>query len=384
MTKKKTYGLRALLNDIHLWLGLISGLIIFLVCLSGTILTFEKEIEGWFQKELVVKPKGNKQPLNKLVQLPALKEKGTLTAVTLPTNAKQPYVFSIKEDPKQHRGTQYEVNPYTGEILKPEKSSAEGFMRFMFRLHRWLLLDTSIGRPIVGVATIVFLILSLTGIVLWFPKKIKWKYVKAGLKIKTDANWKRINHDLHNTLGFYACILIVIMGLTGLCWSFEGYRDGLSRVLGTPVFNRGGAPKISAGNTNGKQLTLEEAVALANKELSYAGELTISLPNKKNPFYNFRKLADASFSTVAHDQLTLTTTGTIINKEIYADKPLNVKIAGAIKSLHTGTIYGTFSKILYFFACLVGTSLPITGTFIYINKLKKKRKRNRVPKEAMA
>lgn len=73
------------------------------------------------------------------------------------------------------------------------------------------------------------------------------------------------------------------MGITGLCWSFEGYRDGLSAVMGTRVFgNRGGGPEVDLERLdNGKSINLEEAITLANKELNYEGELTVSLPNEK-------------------------------------------------------------------------------------------------------
>ncbi|GLU43076.1 PepSY-associated TM helix domain-containing protein [Allomuricauda sp. NBRC 101325] len=376
---KSNYGIRAFINDVHLWLGLVSGIIIFLVCLSGTILTFEKEIENWFKEELIIVPAGSKKSLSNLVDDPTIQSKGQLTSITIPSDETIPYSLSIKEDPKQRRGSTYELNPYTSEILAPQKTAIDDFMFSMFKMHRWLLMDIKWGRPIVGIATIIFLILSITGIVLWFPKKVKWKTVKAGFKIKTNANWKRINHDLHNTLGFYSCLLILIMGITGLCWSFEGYRDGLSSLMGAKVFgNRGAQPELDLGNLHTENVIgLEEAVQLANKTLDYRGTLTVSLPNDKNPVYSFRKIADDSWSTVAQDQLQIHTSGEIVHKEIYADKPLNVKIASAIRPIHTGEIYGTFSKWLYFLACLVGTSLPVTGTIIYINKLKKKSKRRR-------
>ncbi|MDC6366327.1 MULTISPECIES: PepSY domain-containing protein [Flavobacteriaceae] len=379
MGKNNTYGIRALINDIHLWLGLISGIIIFLVCLSGTILTFEKEIKQLFKEEMKIEPSGNKASLLSLVQDPKIQSKGQLTSITLPSEDHLPYEFVIKENPKQRRGTSYKINPYTSEVVAPQKTGVDAFMLSMFKLHRWLLLDIKWGRPIVGIATIIFLILSLTGIVLWFPKKLKWKNIKKGFKIKTDANWKRINHDLHNTLGFYSCILILIMGITGLCWSFEGYRDGLSSVLGAKVFgNRGGQPKTDAlKNSNAETINLEEAIALANTILDFEGALTVSLPNKKNPVYSFRKIDEKSWSTVAIDRLQIDTSGNIVKKELYGDKPLNVKIASAIRPIHTGEVFGLGSKTLYFLACLIGTSLPITGTIIYINKLKKKRQKKR-------
>ena len=40
----RKYTFRKLINDIHLWLGIISGIVLFVVCLTGTILAFETEL----------------------------------------------------------------------------------------------------------------------------------------------------------------------------------------------------------------------------------------------------------------------------------------------------------------------------------------------------
>ncbi|EIJ38480.1 putative iron-regulated membrane protein [Galbibacter orientalis DSM 19592] len=374
MAKKKTYGFRKFINDVHLWLGIGSGIVLFLVCFSGTFLAFEHEIKDLFTEKMVVTPTENVKSITELTSLVKNNVDGELSRVTLPSNAKEPYIFTIKTSPKDRRGTAFYVNPYTAEILKAPKSSADGFMMFMFRMHRWIMLDVPIGRPIVGIATIIFLILSVTGIVLWFPKKVKWKNMKSGFKIKMNANWKRVNHDLHNTLGFYACIFIVIMGLTGLCWSFEGYREGLGNLIGAKIFNRGGGPKLEAKASDGATISLEEAIAISQQEFDYEGDTRISFPNERSEFYNISKNNATSFSPVTSDVLTLDVYGNVLNKEYFNNKPLNVRIASLIKPLHTGEIFGMFSKIIYFLACLIATSLPITGTLIWINKMKKKKK----------
>lgn len=95
---------------------------------------------------------------------------GKVISITLPEATAAPYELRVKTDPTSRRGTAFEVHPETGEIVKPGKTPVDEFMMFMFRMHRWLLLDTSVGRPIVGVSTIIFLIISITGIILWFPK----------------------------------------------------------------------------------------------------------------------------------------------------------------------------------------------------------------------
>ena len=63
----------------------------------------------------------------------------------------------------------------------------------------------------------------------------------------------------------------------------------------------------------------------------------------------------------------------------------NERVAGSIKAIHVGNVYGTFTKIIYFLACLIATSLPITGTMIWINKMKKSKKKNKaVRKETIS
>ncbi|WP_372756598.1 PepSY-associated TM helix domain-containing protein [Mariniflexile sp.] len=373
--KKKTYSIRKFINDIHLWLGLGSGIILFLVCLSGTVLAFEKEIKSFFAEEVTVKTSQQKATVASLTETLKASNNGFVIGVTIPSTNQKPYEFSVKKDLKERRGSQILVNPYTESIHKVEKTKADGFMLSMFKLHRWLLLDTNIGRPIVGVATIIFLILAISGIVLWFPKKVKWKNLKQGFKIKTDANWKRINHDLHNTLGFYACILILIMGITGLCWSFESYKTGLGNLIGAEIFNRP-SPDFKVSPThNNEAITVDDAIVLANKTLNYNGELSITFPNKKNNYYSFRKTNDSNWSPITTDNLYMDTSGTILAVELFNEKPLNVKIASLIKPIHTGEIFGNLSKFIYFLACLIATSLPVTGTIIWLNKLKKKPKK---------
>src|SRR5690606_39282366 len=110
-----------------------------------------------------------------------------ITHININQENKKPYEFTVKTNKEDRRGTTYFVDQYQGTYTKMKPNVLDGFFMTMFKMHRWLLLDMPVGRPIVGVATIIFLILSITGIVLWFPKKklkkLKWKHLKPGFKI---------------------------------------------------------------------------------------------------------------------------------------------------------------------------------------------------------
>lgn len=379
MGKKKSYTFRKFINDVHLWLGIASALVLFIVCLTGTIYTFKSEIEEFIEPHKY----SLKGAIVETYDLDALtafvaKESGLkVQRVTVGNNPLEPVQFSVAAKEKGKRGETLYVDPYKREILGSGKGPASEFFMTVFKLHRWLLLDSNIGRPIVGWATIIFVILSISGLILWLPKKIKgWKSFKQGFKIKFNAKWKRINHDLHNTLGFYSLFLILVMSFSGLCWSFDWYRSGLSVVLGTEVFDRS-ETKIGSVEVEGKEtIDIKEALDVANEILSYdARTTTISFPKEAKGVIEVHKNELNRFNETVFDKVFIDQySGDIIKVEYFGDKSLGEKIAAQIKPLHLGTIYGTFSKVLYFIVCLIATSLPITGIFIWLNKMKKKPK----------
>lgn len=382
--KKKKYTLRKFINDIHLWLGIGSGIILLIICLTGTVLTFEEEIKSVFAEEVSVSPTATLFRIEELAE--NLTNEGEVMRVTISPEKTKPYEFSVKTNKEDRRGTLFLVDQYTGNYTKAAPNVLDEFFMTMFKMHRWLLMDMSIGRPIVGVATIIFLILSISGIVLWFPKKklrkLKWKNLKPGFKIAWRSKWKRLNHDLHVTLGFYTAIFLIIMSLTGLFWSFEWYKDAGSAVLGTEVFGgRGGGPKVDSKIAPEiESINFAEILKITERELSFEGTTVLQIPADEKDIFSIRKHHDKDFLQTATDELKIDRDGTIISKEIFSEKPLNVQIASSIKAIHLGTIFGWFSKTIYFISCLIATSLPITGVIIWLNKMKKKPKKTSIMK----
>jgi uncharacterized iron-regulated membrane protein len=334
----------------------------------------------------------------------AIKEShtGTVTTISIPSDPSRSYAITLRPpNDKSRFGITYYLNPYTGALLgtNEEKTKTDEFMGYLFSLHRWLLLDKiespifgslenrKLGSYISGTATILFTLGLLTGLVIWFPRKIKsWK---QGLKIKFSSNWKRINHDLHNSLALYAFVFLFFMGITGPQWSFDWYRTGLRKTLGTDQApdqqNKGPQTNKKEERNKGKKeseedsivqfLPIEEYIASAGSAVNYNGDYRISFPKSSDEPIQIRKNKIGFFAPAAADQITLNTQDASVMKvELFKDKPLNERISSSIKALHVGNIYGQFSKLIYFLACLIATSLPVTGTLIWINKMKKTKK----------
>lgn len=423
------------MNDIHLWLGIGSGIILFIICLTGTIYVFAKDITEWMDKEkFIVAVSESTHPM-KVTQLVASleqeKKDSKVTSIQIPEGKESAWLFTVtpkdillrrsKEEreakmkerigekresrgraeeksnqrgrvadedskPKKGRGKgrgdrerikTYFVNPYTGEVLGDTRTASSKFFMTIMGLHRWLLLDHDIGRPITGIATLIFILMEITGLVLWLPVKLKswkkWSAWKTGFKIKTDARWKRINYDLHNTLGFYTFLLITLMALTGLCFSFEWFRNGVGNVFGAKPFDDRKAAAIQSEYRETKSKSLDFFIGKANEIYPYKGDLRISLPKDSVSPVTAYKVHKGFISSAGTDRVFFDLyTGNVLKKEPFSDKRIGEKIVALIYPLHVGEVFGSFTKIIYFIACLIATSLPVTGTIIWINKLRKK------------
>lgn len=401
---------RKFFNDIHLWAGLISGLVLVVVCFTGTVYVYNTEIRESAAKHLyeVSEQRGEVKPgLNTILESARKQIEGDFISVSIPFEANRSLLINVKKEGDQSRsGTTYFINPYSGEILgnNAEPTWADNLMKDMFSLHRWLMLDRveeplfgelpnrTLGSYITGTATILFTIGVITGLIIWFPKRLKnWK---QGLKIKS-GNWKRLNHDLHNSLAFYSIIILFLMGVTGPFWSFPWYREALQKSLGTykeqPSENRSGNavnptvtgtanqnPGANSGESGNQSVALmtmdiERIVQLTDSVLDYEGSYRISFPQKPEDLISVNKYKTGFFAPAAADKIQMKADLTIDEVQVFKEKPLNERISSSIKSIHIGDVYGSFSKILYFLACLVATSLPFTGTLIWINKMKKKK-----------
>ena len=390
-------SIRKFLNDIHLYAGLTCGLIVIAVCLSGTIYVYNTEIREFFDSErYFVEKKGAPQSLEALKSTLESQGAGKIVGANVFQQEGRTVQFSVKKEGQEKPTTLY-VDPYSGAVLADnvEKTATEEFMGYMFSLHRWLLLDKieepitesmtnqELGRFINGVATLLFLLGVITGMVIWVPQKAKnWK---QGLQVKWDANWKRINHDLHNTLAFYSLGALFIMAVTGPFWSYQWYKTGWQKTWDIyqapkeekkdPAQEQAKKEEVSAEESiePAYELSLDEILLSANNTLDYEGNVRITLPEKAGSDISISKSRTGFFARAGADQLKLNPENLEVKEaNLFGDLPVRQQIGRSVKALHTGEIFGQFTKFLWFIGCLIATSLPITGTLIWLNKKKKK------------
>lgn len=388
-------------RKLHLWLGLPFGLILSLICFSGAMLLIEPEVTAWLQPERQQVPEvlEKRLPANVLVEKVAatIPDSVQVTGITLAADPTKYASVSLS----QPRRASVSVNPYTGEVIGMNKRVP--FFFTMFRLHRWLL-DSykpdsfSLGKLVVGISTLMFVLVLISGLVIWWPKTRQ--ALRNRLTIKTDKGRHRLFYDFHAAGGFYASLLLLVMALTGLTWSFDWYRDGFYKVFGVEMAEGGhgghGGPRSGRGEGKGRGERGEKGKELpaGQKESGKSEAATVSDSPAKVPAsisvwekayeqvvtdnadksYRAITLSDGEVSLAlggygnqrAADQYKYdTTTGQILSVERYADMDNSGKIRGWIYSAHTFSWGGWFTRLPALFAVLIGCLLPLTGVYLW-------------------
>lgn len=377
---------------IHLYLSLAAGLVILTACLTGAILVFEKDLQmAMSKKRYYVEARQNKLSLDQLVKAvkasyPEAKVNGIKVyadttrsaevSVAFPpkknAKAEAPVAGAEKKGPPQRQpGFTIFVNPYTGQMLEKYSYRETGFYT-VFALHRWLLGgEGSVGKYIVGVSTFIFLFILITGIVLWWPKTKA--ILKQRLQIKWTAGWKRLNHDMHLVFGFYSAIFLFIFAFTGLAWSFEWFNKGIYTVTNSPL--KAPPPPKSTYVADAKRISYDTAFAAAKTVDPDAEFYNISMPKDSAEAVAVTLLGKKAVHEGATDAVYLDQyAGTVLSKMSFADRSLGARVRSTFKPVHTGSIWGTPSKIIAFVVCLFGVTFPITGTIMWLNRTRKKNK----------
>ncbi len=367
--------MRKVFSIVHLWLSVPFGLIITLVCFSGAMLVFEKELTELTHRDFYFTdvPEGTGPlPADSVAAIvaAALPEGVEVTGVSIFPDPERTWKVSLSEP----RRASVHVDQFTGEILGREERGA--FFTFMFRMHRWLLDSMKPGETvfwgkiIVGTSTLMFVPVLLSGLVMWWPRTAR--ALKSRLKISVRKGWTRFLHDLHVAGGLYACIFLLAMALTGLTWSFKWYRTGFYKVFGAGAPAAGGHSPRQSSPAHSGDSTLPAAVwqkvyeRLASENPDYAritvsdGEASVQHSGPGN------SRASDTYRFNRED-------GSITSVSLYRDASSSAKLRGWIYSVHTGSWGGLVTRVLSFLAALTGAFLPLTGYWLWLRRILRRR-----------
>ncbi|MCC8174704.1 MAG: PepSY domain-containing protein, partial [Odoribacter sp.] len=299
--------------------------------------------------------------------------------------------------------------------------------------------ERTIGKKIVGISTLLFVFILITGLIIWLPKKIKG--IGKRFKIHVKSGWRRFWVDLHLVGGVYALLFLLLMALTGLTWSFPWYRSAVNSLFGVTAVNttqvnthasgnhstentqqradtttvnnneaqsqrgersnrgnrensEGGGQREGRGNRSGGegrgQRGNRETEEEERKEVNYIS-WDKAIANLKEEHKHFKSMTiqddiiSINFSSLgngrASDRYIFNPHGELVQHIPYKEHATkSARLHGWYFSLHVGSWGGLATKILSFVAALIGGTLPLTGYYMFIKKGIAKRKKKKLKK----
>jgi len=383
MRRRRTF--KYWIGQLHLWLGLASGLVVLIVSLTGCLFVFQKEIsEALHEEWFFVRSSGvagATLPLGELKGKAAAvlgSDRPVSNIITWSRPDRTWEFMAYKENDSaltyfgeiEYFQSVY-INPYTGAVAGVRDYKTD-FFNVVKYIHWSLLLSTRYGQPIVGWSTLVFVVLLVTGLVLWWPRRWTKALRDRSFRIKWKASFKRVNYDLHNVPGFYSLLPALVIALTGLVFSFRWVGGFFYFVAaGTTA-----QPQVAASRSDTTLLVtadpLERALREARLRLPSAARYMVSrTTGREGVVYLYAywgKEVYYDYDVLQFDQYS----GALLHHRPDREKNAGEKLVGMNYDIHVGAIAGLTGKIIAFIASLVCASLPVTGFLIWWGKKYKK------------
>jgi uncharacterized iron-regulated membrane protein len=329
----------------HSWLGLITGLYLVIMGLSGAILVFHDSIEqtvsinipaNFVQKspdyDLAITAVQNKYPLWEL-RLAKFKKDEVL-------------VFDLRNLKERRKVF---VNPYTAEIIKDLNYQTQ-FTSWLLKLH-YSLHAGVIGRILILLFGILFLLSLITGIYLYRNSILKTLLFKVKIKKKKR---KSFYSSLHRYVGVWALLLNIVLVITGITLSYGVAKAGLNTPLppASPEIVTSVNKILNKLKKNDPEFT-PTYIRLPKQETA---KIAIYGNFDKDPFF---------FSEFFNSFQIDYKTGKILSVTKISEASLLKKLDSMVSPLHYGEYGGIWIRILYSFIGLSGPFLSITGFYLW-------------------
>ena len=390
--------LRKIIFWSHLVIGVTAGLVIAVVSFTGAALAFEKETIAWAERDVRLIP----EPAAYAVPLP-------LTEVLARAHAAQPDLrvanLTVSIDPRDAialgtpRNTTVYANPFTGDLREGQAERTRTFMGTMRRWHTRLVATPGPGNwgvALVSAANVAFLLLTVSGLCLWWPRRWQWQALRPSWWFVRDARGRARDWNWHNVFGFWSLPVLFVLTATGVVLSYSSVNDFVFRLTGDtppsaarPAQNptKPKPPETSTPSENARAasvaLTPDALIKVAQTRLPDWEKITLRfnpplraagagataqtrpaqatstlIVVEKNPW--------PPFSTVT---LTVDNKGEIRGVETFAQTRPGMRARRWIRLLHSGEALGWPGQLVSGISCLAGCVLVWTGISLALRRL---------------
>ena len=333
--------MRRLIVKIHLMIALIAGVFIVVLALTGSVIAFEPELDRLLHSDTsYVKPGLSSLSLAEIGLAISRKYPGEPIVAYLPAQSPD-----FPSEVILSRGI-VAVNQYTGEILGVRRRG-QSFLGFVRDLHVRLATGV-LGRSIVKWSSVALLLAMISGLYLWWPRKVMRI---RGRKWTTLFWW-----DLHNVIGVCSLLPLLALTATGVVIGFENQfghlldrLGGSSRMDSLPV---NAAQQVA---TRGDEVTPDHVLLIVSSRFPGVAVRRVQMPDFGGLYrVSFAKAGrhidgENSVSINPHS-------GEIVAENLSTNSSLRQRFMLVNGAIHTGSILGTMTRIV---AAAASLTIPV-------------------------
>ena len=363
--------LRKIIFWCHLPVGAIAGVVIMIMCVTGVLLSYEKQITAWADtrgyRSAPPTAETRHLPVDTLIGKAREARNANPTSVVLKSDTSAPAEIGFGRE-----ATLF-VNPYTGATLGEGSQKTRGFFRTVTDWHRWLGAkgdNRNVARAITGACNLGFLFLVMSGFYLWWPRNLNRKalrnvtWFRRGLASKArDFNW-------HNVIGFWSAVPLFIVVLSAVVISYTWAGNLVYRVVGeTPPAPRANQPS-PAPASNSEPDNLDLAWTRAEQQVPDWQSISLQLPNATAPL-TFNIDSGSGGQPQKRAQLVLDrTTGEVVRWEPFSSYTRGRQLRSILRFAHTGEVIGIAGQTIAGIVSAGGAVLAFTGLALALRRLR--------------
>ena len=360
---------RKVLFWLHLGAGVLAGLIILMMSVTGVMMTYERQLQSWEDGPYYYQPAPGEQRLtiDELI-LAANRTEGFKTDNLILASADDaPFIARMGRSRTQH------LNPYTGEIHTPHSDSLSGFFAGVRALHRWFMMTgeaRSTARDITGAANLLFLFLLLSGSYLWLPKVFTWATLKVRVWFNPLANTSAArDFNWHHVFAFWAAIPLIVIIPTASVFNY-GWANTLVYTLAgdTPPERSNSAPPNPEEEPR-DAVSLDVLVSTAHSYSASWNTLSFSLPapGAQNVPFTLDE-GNGGEPQKRHTVTVNRVSGAAVAFVPFTDQSPGVQARRWVRFLHTGEALGLGGQTLAGLASAAAALLVWTGLSLALRR----------------
>jgi len=342
----------------HSWTGLIFGWLLFVCCVSGTLVVYKFPVKAWANPAVVSAPADDRYgPDWALAVMRAHVPDAEVGLFAFPSDGYSVHNYTLEAKDETGRTIRYWLNPATGRIQQGLQSDYADFVQ---RLHANLYLGRP-GRWFVGALGVAMTVSLIAGLL------FHWRRIGRDLfRLRLNSHSRQAWSDLHKVFGVWALPFYLVVALTG-AWL------GLETLLTEP----GPAPFELTGDGPAEPASIERLLQAAR---SVAPDLTPT-------HVNFADFGTEGSTVRVHGTvpgLDLVQDGrTFVVLDATTAQPITVvdptkqslwpRVLAMMRPLHYGYFGGGWTEALYFVLGAGSSALVLSGLVVWAERDKRKR-----------